>query len=138
RSRDPWRDKIVEVQGYLEEERDLTRYQPPEVPVVDNSDNTRVVLLTTTELYLRHRNIERQQRRDGAVGRVSADALRGANFRISKRYRCLADPQGQVQGRMGFKYEADDLVEGTRKTTMGWQICVQVAINMTAGRHSGK
>lgn len=72
------------------------------------------MLLTTTELYLRHRNIERQQRRDGAVGRVSADALRGANFRISKRYRCLADPQGQVQGRMGFKYEADDLVEGTR------------------------
>lgn len=105
------------LQLHLELQQDITRFQPPQVAVRDGDDgNLRVVLLTTTDLLWRYQALQNQRAVTGAGGdaELTPESFRGTDFRISERYRCLADPRGQVQGGMGFIYEGVDLVEGTK------------------------
>lgn len=104
-------EKLAALQQQLELDQDITRFQPPQVSVVDDNGNVKVVLLTNTDLGLRYQLI--QAACDGA-DMVDADTLQGVNFRISERYRCFANPRGQAQGGMGFIYEGVDLLEGTK------------------------
>lgn len=100
------------LQTYLEQEQDLTRFQPPQTMVSDGeAGNMRVVLLTTAELYWRYEAL-----RQASTGPASLtpSILCGINFLISERYRCFADPRGQVQGGVGFIFEGVDLVDNTK------------------------
>lgn len=40
--------------------------------------------------------------------------LGGSNFRISERYRCVADHRGQVQGGVGFVFEGMDMLDSSK------------------------
>lgn len=60
----------------------------------------------------------------GGVGSISrsssphlpSNILGGSNFRISDRYRCVADHRGQVQGGVGFIFEGLDMLNNTKVT----------------------
>lgn len=110
-------DKLASLQLHLELDQDITRFQPLQASVVhaDNGDR-RVVLLTTADLRWRHQAIQQQQQAMGFGDEagITVDALQGTNFRISERYRCLANPLGQVQGGMGFIFEGVDLIDGRK------------------------
>eukprot|EP00903_Cladosiphon_okamuranus_P008743 g8375.t1 len=114
--------KLAMLQRHLELDSDLTRFQPPQVPVLNNDDGTvRCVLLTTVELFYRHQAILASGcfgSGSGVGGDTSSplpsDMLSGSNFRISERYRCLADHGGQVQGGVGFIFEGMDMLDSSK------------------------
>lgn len=121
-TQDELHDRIAGLQRHLELDHDVTGFQPPQASVVDVGGNTKIVLLNTPELRSKYHDIQLQQQKreaaaaaDFSVGAsVSAGALHGVNFRVSTRYRCLANPDGQVARGMGFVYEGMDLAEGTK------------------------
>lgn len=114
--------KLAMLQRHLELDSDLTRFQPPQISVLNNEDGTvRCVLLTTVELFYRHRAILASGcfgSGGGVVGDpsspVPSDMLGGSNFRISERYRCVADRRGQVQGGVGFIFEGMDVLDSSK------------------------
>lgn len=106
---------------HLQLDSDLTRFQPPQVSVVNTEDGTvRCLLLTTAELFYRHQEILASGCfGSGGIGSTSSSSLpsnilRGSNFRISERYRCVADHRGQVQGGVGFIFEGVDMLNNTK------------------------
>ena len=111
--------KLAMLQRHLELDSDLTRFQPPQVSVLNDEDGTvRCVLLTTVELFYRHQALLASGcsgRGGGVVGGPSSPLpsgmLGGSNFRISERYRCVADHRGQVQGGVGFIFEGIDMLD---------------------------
>lgn len=112
-------NKLALLQRHLELDQELTRYQPPQVQVVsEDDDNTRVVLLTTADLFWKYQAIESGSFGDNTTPQLSAPlssaVLRGTDFRVSERYRCVADKRGQVQGGVGFIFEGTDLAENTK------------------------
>ena len=114
--------KLAMLQRQLELDSDLTRFQPPQVSVLNDEDGTvRCVLLTTVELFCRHQAALASRcfpSGRGVVGDPSSplpsDVLGGRNFRISERYRCLADHRGQVQGGVGFIFEGMDMLDNSK------------------------
>lgn len=113
--------KLAILQRHLELDSDLTRFQPPQVSVLNNEDGTvRCVLLTTVELFYRHQAILASGcfGGDGVGGDPSSplpsDSLGGSNFRISERYRCVADHRGQIQGGVGFIFEGIDILDRSK------------------------
>ena len=118
-------NKLTKIQIHLELDPDLTRFQPPQVPVVNADDgSTRIILLTTAELLWKHRAIQ-----SGCFGHTDAGAgqatppsnvLQGSDFRVSERYRCLADHRGQVQGGVGFIFEGKDIADGSKVSEENW------------------
>lgn len=52
-------------------------------------------------------------------------ALQGSDFRVSDRYRCLADSRGQVQGGAGLIFEGNGLVDGTKVCS----VCVVATVS---------
>lgn len=105
------------LQLRLEIDGDLTRFQPPQVSVVNIEDGAvGCLLLTTTELFYRHQAILESAGcfyNDLSMP-VSCDVLRGSDFRISERYRCVADSKGQAQGGVGFVFEGLDMLDGSK------------------------
>lgn len=119
------------LQLHLELDQDLTRFQPPQVPVVNHDDgNVRIVLLTTAELFWQHQAIEASFCCTGGVApsALCSNNLQGSDFRVSDRYRCLADHRGQVQGGVGFIYEGIDLVEGSK--VCGFVLVVHLVVSI--------
>lgn len=114
--------KLAMLQHHLELDSDLTRFQPPQVSVLSNEDGAvRCVLLTTVELFYRHQAIlaSRCFGRGGIGGDpaslpIPCGMLSGSNFRISERYRCVADHRGQVQGGVGFIFEGVDMLDSSK------------------------
>lgn len=113
--------KLSTLQHHLEHDSDLTRFQPPQISVLNVEDGTvRCVLLTTVELFYRHQEILASGcfRSDGVGGEPSpplpCGMLGGSDFRISERYRCVADHRGQVQGGVGFIFEGLDMLDGSK------------------------
>lgn len=101
------------LQTHLELDQELTRYQPPQATVSnDEEGNARAVLLINAQLCWSYEAI-----RQASPGPISSSMLRGIDFRISERYRCIADPRGQVQGGVGFIFEGIDLVDNTKVCT---------------------
>lgn len=110
------------LQNHLEHDDDLTRYQPSQVAVMESGDvcaNMRVILLTTNNLCWRHQALTQTQSFGGPTT-ISSDMLRGTDFRVSERYRCVADHSGQAQGGVGFIYEGYDLVDNARVRGIAW------------------
>lgn len=107
--------KLAKLQLRLELDGDLTRFQPPQVPVVNNEDGTvRCLLLTSAELFYRHQAITASGCFDADSTPLPCDILCGKDFRISERYRCIADRKGQAQGGVGFIFEGLDMIDGTK------------------------
>ncbi|CAN0188249.1 unnamed protein product [Pylaiella littoralis] len=120
-------DKLDMLRLHLQLDSDLTRLQPPQVSVVNTGDGTvRCLLLTTADLFYRYQEIMASGcfGHQGAVGignnssssspRLPSNILCGSNFRISERYRCLADHRGQVQGGVGFIFEGLDTLNNSK------------------------
>lgn len=127
-SRDWVQNKLVKLQLHLELDPDLTRLQPPQVPVMTtDDDNIRVVLLTTAELLWKHQAIESRCLGDADTGTGKAvfpsNVLRGSDFRVSERYRCLPDHRGQVQGGVGFIFKGQDVADGSKVCTKRVGVC---------------
>lgn len=113
--------KLAMLQLHLEVDSDLTRFQPPQVSVVNKEDGTvRCVLLTTVELFYRHQELLASAcfGSAGIGGDLSSPMpsglLVGSDFRISERYRCVADRRGQVQGGVGFVFEGFDMLDSAK------------------------
>lgn len=113
--------KLATLQRHLELDSDITRFQPPQVSVLNDEDGTvRCVLLTTVELFYRHQAILASGCfGSGGIGGepsspLPSGLLDGSNFRISERYRCVADHRGQIQGGVGFIFEGSDMLDGSK------------------------
>ena len=123
--------KLAMLQLHLEVDSDLTRFQPPQASVVNNEDGTvRCVLLTTVELFYRHQELLASAcfGRAGVAGDsptpLPSGLLSGSDFRISERYRCVADHRGQVQGGVGFVFEGLDMLDKSKVWKM-WLFFLQ-------------
>ncbi|CAM9146874.1 unnamed protein product, partial [Discosporangium mesarthrocarpum] len=91
--------------------RDLTCNQPEQVSVacaVDGSD--RVVLLTSPEAKQKSKILRRSLHPE----ELTPSVFEPSNFSLSRRYHCIPDPQGQMQGGVGFVYEGVDLAVGSK------------------------
>ncbi|CAN0245648.1 unnamed protein product, partial [Ectocarpus sp. 4 AP-2014] len=110
-------EKLTMLQLRLEIDGDLTRFQPPQVSVVNIEDGAvGSLLLTTTELFYSHQAILQSAGcfpNDLSMP-LPSDVLRGSDFRISERYRCVADSKGQAQGGVGFIFEGLDMLDGSK------------------------
>ncbi|CAM9182685.1 unnamed protein product, partial [Hapterophycus canaliculatus] len=114
-SRSWMQKKLAMLQLRLELDGDLTRFQPPQVSVVNNEDGTlRCLLLTSAELFYRHQAIMASGCFGADSSPLPCDILRGKDFRISERYRCVADRKGQAQGGVGFIFEGLDMIDRTK------------------------
>ncbi|CAM9358908.1 unnamed protein product [Scytosiphon promiscuus] len=114
-SRSWMQKKLAKLQLQLELDGDLTRFQPPQVPIVNNEDGTiRCLLLTSAELFYRHQAIMASGCFGADSSPLPCDILCGQDFRISERYRCIADRKGQAQGGVGFIFEGLDMIDGTK------------------------
>lgn len=124
--------KLAKLQLRLELDGDLTRFQPPQVPVVNNQDGTvRCLLLTSAELFYKHQAIVASGCFGADCAPLPCDVLRGKDFRISERYRCVADRKGQAQGGVGFIFEGLDMVNGT-KVQLSRLPCIFFVVGVTS------
>ncbi|CAM9838284.1 unnamed protein product [Choristocarpus tenellus] len=92
--------------------KDLTNQQPAQVLVRCEDGTERVIMLTTPSARRKRREQERMSPRvtHGAHKVLETDKLeKPSDFSVSKRYRCKADPRGQVQGGVGFVYHGIDV-----------------------------
>ncbi|CAM9744555.1 unnamed protein product [Ectocarpus sp. 13 AM-2016] len=110
-------EKLAMLQLRLEIDGDLTRFQPPQAFVVNIEDGAvGSLLLTTTELFYSHQAILKSAGcfPNDLSRPLPCDVLRGSDFRISERYRCVADSKGQAQGGVGFIFEGLDMLDGSK------------------------
>ncbi|CAM9325246.1 unnamed protein product [Discosporangium mesarthrocarpum] len=99
-------ERKLQILQYHLELRDLTVCQPSQVTVQCDDGSERVVMLTSVAA--------RQKRSKAFRGGRSLHAreFTPQDFSVSGRYRCMADPQGQVQGGVGFIYKGIDVATG--------------------------
>ncbi|CAM9572997.1 unnamed protein product [Choristocarpus tenellus] len=96
---------------------DLTHRQPPQVSVTCEGSE-RAIMLTSTSAQRRRKAMHQSLFPED----FAAKELELCDFTLSRRYHCFADPRGQVQGGVGFVYEAIDAFTSPTKRKVAVKI----------------